>query len=81
MLNDTHRSALSLRLNGQMHTPLSKCSSCGVFHINTIGYGLSERKRVGENGCVSVYYIHAFGFSSLIKVCLINVNQTTKDVK
>ncbi len=23
---------------------------CRVSHVNTVGYGLSERKQVGENG-------------------------------
>ncbi len=39
----------------QIHTQQSKCLSCRVSHVNAVGYGLSERKRVGEDGmCVSI---------------------------
>lgn len=51
----------SLHLDYQIHTQLSKCPFCGIAHINTFGYGLSEHKQVGETGYVSVYYIDAFG--------------------
>ncbi len=36
-------------LSDQIHTQQSNCLSCRVSHINTVGYGLSERKQVGEN--------------------------------
>ncbi len=49
--SDSARSVLS----AQIHTQQSKCLSCRVSHINTVGYGLSERKHVGENWmCVNI---------------------------
>ncbi len=47
----------SLRLNCQIHPQLSQCPSCGVFNINTVSYGLSERKQVAETRYVSEAYI------------------------
>ncbi len=31
------------------HTQQSKCLSSSVSHVNTVDYGLSEHKQVGEN--------------------------------
>ncbi len=56
-LSQTAHGQFSLRLNCQIQTKLSKCPSCGVSHVNTVSYGLSERKQVGENRiCISILH-------------------------